>query len=155
MPRFLPAIPSEVTIVDNLGRITTFFRLQWQALIDSSIYSPNVSVTTKENQTDQLPIANAYVTKNAAWYRINYSLHKTIADGVSSSLIMTIGWTDHGFTLSHVFTPLSLDTIAAEQSGSILVYADADSAITFAVAYASHTANKMAYSAGVIVEIMA
>ena len=153
MPARLPYIPSGTKIVDKTGEITTFFRLLWQQLIDFSQYAPTAAVATKPSpQTANIPTENAYVTTVEGWYRVSYYMRKTAADGVSSSLTMTLGWTDHGTALTQSFAALTLDTTGAFQSGSILVYCDAYSGITFAVAYASNTPGLMAYMSNVTVE---
>jgi hypothetical protein len=158
MSRLIPPIPVGAAIVQEkpFGVITTFFRLQWQNLIDGAILTSNVAeVQLTTPQTAAIPTANAFITRTGALYRVTYYLRKTIADGVSSSLQMTLGWTDHGTAIVQTFTPLTTDTTAATQSDTRMMYCDGASGITYDIAYASNTPAKMAYNAYVTVEQMA
>lgn len=88
-------------------------------------------------------------------YRINWYLSKTVADGVSSSATVTVTWTEQtsGLTKSLSGAALTLDTTAAVQStGTPLIMVQQATAITYAVAYASNTPNKMTYTLAIQVE---
>lgn len=158
MPRTLPPIPLGVPIVVKdpvFGAITEFYRLQWQNLIDGNTLTPNVALASLLTpQTAAIPTTSAFVTATGGLYRVAYYLRKTVADGVSSSLQMTVGFVDHGGALTEVFPALTTDTASAHQSGSVLIWADATSTISYAIAYASNTPAKMTYNAYVTVELM-
>jgi hypothetical protein len=139
-------IPAGTQIVDKLGAITVFFRLRWEEVRAAFGVVPDLaSLPESANKTAAIVTATAYVTKSSGLYRMSYYLRKTLADGVSSALTFTYGWTDHGTPLTEIEPTLNTDTPAAQQSGSKLVYADAETELTYAVAYASNTPNKMTY----------
>ncbi len=154
--RTLQPIPEGTPIATKEGTITLFFRLAWQALIDSFVFTPTVSQIANLAKTAAIATAAVYTTRSSGLYRISYYLRKTVADGVSSSLQVTFGWTDRdGTALTQLDTALTTDTVSAHQSGSIIVYARANTDLTYAVAYASNTPQKMTFNADVMVEAMA
>lgn len=159
MPKTLAPIPAGVAITldaQNLtGVITDFFRLRWQSLIDNFQTTPDVATQSWTGQVAALATTTLYTTKTAGYYRVSYYLDKTVADGVSSSLQVTVGWTEGGSARTSVFGALTTDSIGANQSGSVMVPCDGASALTIAVAYASNTPNKMTYRADAITEQMA
>lgn len=154
MPQSLAPIPAGVAIVDETGAITDFYRLLWQSLINGFINSATIAAVSLSDRTTAKATTAAYTTVNAGVYRVSFAMHKTIADGVSSSLTMTIGWLRNGIALSQAFAALTTDTTAAQQNGSVLVYADANTDITYAISYASNTPNLMTYEANVVTEYL-
>src|ERR1700689_1246032 len=146
MPDSLGPIPGGTQITDGRGVITTFFRLRWQELIAAFNTTPTVANTGLiANQNAAIVTTNVFTTETSGAYRLSYYVRKTAADGVSSSLQFTYGWTDNGAGLSESAAAVTIDATTAEQSGSKLVYADADSEITYAVAYVSNTPGAMVY----------
>lgn len=152
MSRALSPIPDGSSIVDKFGSITVFFRLRWQELIDAFGDVPVAGSVQRTGQTAALVTTAVYTTVAAGFYRISYYMRKTVADGVSSSLTATVGWTETGVPLSESAAPLTTDTTAAQQSGTKVVWADAGTDITIAFAYASNTPAKMTWRANVAVE---
>jgi hypothetical protein len=90
----------------------------------------------------------------AGTYRISYYLRKTVPDGVSSSLTITFGWTEGTVALTLSGPPLTVDAITAVQTGTVLLLIDANSPITYAIAYASNTPGTMKYKLSVVVELV-
>ena len=154
MPQSLPPIPQGVPIVDPNGAITAFFRLRWEDIITAFTTTPSIANVPKRTQTAAIATVAAFTTKRAGTYRISYYLRKTVADGVSSSLTFTWGWTETGVPLTESAAALTTDTTAAQQSGSKVVYADAATDLTFAVAYASNTPGQMTFRLDVVVELL-
>lgn len=151
----LGEIPVGVAITDKDGVITLFFRLLWQQLIDGFVKTPTAATVERTNQGAVIATTSAYLVRAAGLYRVSYYTRKTVADGVSSSLTVTLGWTDHAVPLTEAGAALATDTVSTQQSGSKLIYADANSDITFAVAYASNTPGAMRYQIEVSVEQLA
>lgn len=155
MPRPLPPIPSGIQIVNSDGSITIFFRGLWQQIVNSFLLTSDVAIPSGAGQNATIAPTTAFIPQVAGWYRVSYYLRKTINDGVSSSLTMTIGWTDHGQPLTQSGAALVTDTAQAQQNGSFLFYSDAVAPITYAIAYASNTPGAMKFNYGVVVEQMA
>lgn len=154
MPRSLAPIPAGVAIVDKEGTILDFFRLRWQELVDGFQASPLANSIGLTGLFAALPATSVYLTKAAGLCRISYYIHKTVADGVNSSLTVTLGWTEGGVPMTHAFAALTLDTTGANQFGEWTVPADAATDLTIQIAYASNTPAKMRYLVDAWVETL-
>lgn len=154
MARTLGDIPPGTAIVDKFGGILYFFRARWQELQSAFQQTPTVASVALTTQSAAIVTATVYTTPDAGIYRVSWYLRKTIADGVSSSVQITVGWVDHAVSLTESGAAVTTDTVTAQQSGSKVVYADAITDLTYAIAYASNTANKMQYELYVEVEAL-
>lgn len=157
MARNLSPIPGGTVIVDKTGGITDFFRLRWEELrsafsstpaAGSVQFGPPGSVALSA----ALPTTVVFTAKIAGLYRISYYLRKLTADGVSSALTATVGWTETGVAQSESEAAVTVDAVTAQQSGSKVVWADANTDLTIAVAYASNTPAAMTYRVDAAVE---
>lgn len=155
MPRSLSPIPPGVAITDGKGIITIFFRLAWQLLVDGFQISPTIAAVDLTGQTAGIATTNVYTTISGASYRFSYALAKTLADGVNSSLQVTLGWTENGVAKTKVFAALTTDTTTAVDGQVWPFHADANSIVTYAIAYASNTPAKMTYDGHLVLEVMA
>lgn len=90
----------------------------------------------------------------AGLYRVTYYARVTTAATVSSSLTVTIAFTDHGTAQSTSGAAITGNTTTTKQSGSFLLYSDAASPITVATTYASVGATAMVYQLYVTLEAM-
>lgn len=102
-----------------------------------------------------LPATAVYTTVEAGLYRITVYARKTIADGVTSSLQATYGWVESGIPQTDPGVAQATDTTAAKILEQRTVYADANTDLTVAMAYASNTPGAMHYRARVAVEQLA
>jgi hypothetical protein len=84
-------------------------------------------------------------------YRVAWYVRVTTAASVSSSVQVTVGWTDGGVVQSTSGAALTGNTTTTQESGSVLVSADAETDVTYAVAYTS-VGTDMAYALSVVVE---
>lgn len=117
-----------------------------QILQETSVEAQTAAITTT-------PLALPAIS--AGFYRVSVYYVTTTAAGVSSSLTVTIGWTDNAQPTSRAFPALVNGALASNGGGDFLIHTDDNSPITYAVAYASNAANQMAYNLGVIVEALA
>ena len=155
MPQTLGPLPSGVSITDQPGTPTTFFRLLWQTLRDAMTRTPTEARITGSGQSAALATTTIRTATLTALYEVGYYLRKTTADGVSSSLTATIGWVENGQALTRVFAALTTDAVTANQSDVILILGDADADITIAIAYASNTPGQMIYRYEAVVKRLA
>lgn len=95
------------------------------------------------------------VTQTAGLYRVSYYLRITTAAGVSSSVTVTIGWTESGVPLTLSGAALTTNTIQSVQTGSYLIRSDGAAPITYAVTYASNPAGAAKFRLDVVVESVA
>lgn len=156
MPKSLAPIPAGVAITDGEGRLTEFFLLRWEELRLGFQLTPTVAhvVSPSPDPTAAIVTTSAFTTLTSGLYRVSYYLRKTVADGVSSSLTFTWGWTESGVPLTDADPALTTDTTGAVKSGSRVLRADASGSLTFAIGYASNTPNRMAYLYNVAVELL-
>lgn len=155
MSEQLTGIPLGVEIVDKEGTPTLFFRLLWDKLIALVAQVQTVAAVELLGKTAAIVTVAAFTVINTGNYRISIATQKTVADGVASSLTVTVSWTSRGIPMSHTFAALATDTIGANDSVTWLLNADANSDVTYAIAYASTTPAKMVYNANVLVEKLA
>lgn len=86
-------------------------------------------------------------------YRVTSYLRVTAADGVSSSVQLTIGWTESGVTLTALAgAALTGDSITTVQGGTVPLVIDQNTAITYSTTYASNTPGQMQYKLTLLVE---
>src|SRR3990167_54347 len=154
MPQSLSPIPSDQEITEKGGPITIFFRLRWQELIDGFTQSPTLALVDSGVLDAALATTTAQTVIGAGMYRIGLYLQKITADGVSSSLTLTVGWTSRGAALTKTFSALTTDSVGAKDSSIWEMYVGANSDITYAVAYASNTAGLMTYRVNGVVEYL-
>lgn len=153
MPQSLPPLTNSVPIVDAQGAPNLFLLLRWQDLINSFTATPTLSNDEVASAlTAALATTTLFTTLVSGRYRVTVYLEKTVADGVSSSLTPTIGWTRAGSPLTNVGAALTTDAIGANASYTHTFDADASAAITLAVAYASNTPATMTWSGWATVE---
>jgi hypothetical protein len=158
MPSTLSPIPLGTPIVDEEGRINEFYRLRWQELIDRFTTVPTVALLESGSPDPNSATATtvAYTTLTGGPYQIAAYSRKTIADGVSSSLQLTFGWTENGVALTKTFAAVTADSITTSvDSQQWEIAADANTDITFAYAYASNTPGNMHYRYQVTVKQVA
>lgn len=84
-------------------------------------------------------------TLAAGRYRVAWYARVTTAAGVSSSLTVTLSWTEGAAALSISGAAMTGNTTTTVQSGVIEIQVDAASAISYATAYASNPATAMVY----------
>jgi hypothetical protein len=155
MPRQINIIPADTKIVDQNGAITLFFRLAWQSLVNAFQLAATRASLAELTKGAAIGTTIAWTTAQAGVFRVSWYLRKTVADGVSSSLTITIGWTDKAAAETQAGAALAADTNVAQQNGSVVVRADANTSLTYAVAYASNTPGAMKFDVVVVVEEMA
>ena len=85
-------------------------------------------------------------------FRVWWYLAVVTAAGTSSSATVTIGFTDQGVAKTISGVALTGNTTATVQGQAAFIRADPDTAITYAVAYASNAAAAMHYDVSVRVE---
>lgn len=88
-------------------------------------------------------------------YRVTWYARVSRAATSSSSLQLTVGWTDGGVACTQAGAALTGNTTATCESVSLVVAADVATNLTLAVAYTSSGATSMQYNYVVLVEQLA
>lgn len=91
-------------------------------------------------------------TFGAGMYRLTYYARVTRAATTSSSLQVTLSWTDHGITLTSTLAAMTGNTTSTVQQGGGLIYSDGGQPVTYSTTYASTGATSMSYEIFVALE---
>lgn len=91
-------------------------------------------------------------TLNAGLYRVTYYARITQAAGVSSSLTVTLDWTDGGVSQSFSGAAITGNTTQTYQTDSLLIRSDQISPVRYSTTYASAGVPEMRFSLFVSIE---
>jgi len=91
---------------------------------------------------------------SAGLYQLQYYARITQAAGVSSSLTITLSFTDGGVPQSIVGAAMTGNTTTTIQDATHLIRVDTSTPVTYAVAYASVGAPVMKYSLDVVLSLV-
>ena len=144
-------------MVDREGRPSRSFIAWLTQLTDTVASAPlqlqTLSLTGQTAALGTTPILTATVADGL--YRVTWAARVTTVAVTSSSLTVTLSWTDGGVACSQAFAAMTGNTTATVGSGTVLVRSDTASPISIATAYASNGAAEMAYSLHGVVEQVA
>ena len=149
----LPPLPVNSPVLN--GRFISSDYYQWLFLLQNQTQKGRQLVGSKAltNQAASIVTAPLALPSLATgYYSLSYYARITTPDPVSSSLSVTLGWTESAISLSLNGAPINGNTTATVQSGSVIVLVDGGSPITYATAYSSNTAGAMHYRLSVLVE---
>lgn len=91
-------------------------------------------------------------TLSAGLYRLSWYVRVTRAATTSSSVQLTLGWTDGSVALTKVGANVNGNTTASYDSDAVLIRVDKDSAMTYSATYASTGATSMQFEANIVLE---
>jgi hypothetical protein len=153
----MPISPYQVRepIVETKTRLVTTTWERWlRELTDALNHAPRVvgqvSLLAQAASLPPTPISTPALT--GGLYRVSVAVHITKAASTSSSLTVTLGWTDGGTPISLAGTAVVGNTVTTVQSDSVLLNVDTDTAITYATTYATSGVAQMEYALHVMVE---
>lgn len=155
MPAFLETLNGNTAIVDKTGRITTYFAQKWRDItsrIESSAFAAAGQIVQYSAQAAAIVTAALVASTSSPLYRVSYDVRISQAAGVSSSVTVTIGFTQGGVAQTYVGAALTGNTTTSKQTDSFLIRPDAGTVITIAVAYASVGAPVANYEADFVAE---
>lgn len=151
----LAPIPLKVAIVDSIGSITIFFLQRWEELRAAVGFVSAKAIVSFAGQTAALTSKLLYTVPTGGTFRVTFTSRRTLADGVASSLTFTWHWTDGGVPLSASAPVNNTDTTGSLYSETRSFPVDANTAITFDMAYTSSTPARMTYKLQVYAEQIA
>lgn len=140
------------------GLGTYNFRERWNDLTQRLQNAPYlagapVSLAAQNASISATPLVSAVLP--AGLYRVSWYARITTVAGVSSSLAVTIGWTEGAVSLALSGAALTGNTTTTVQSGMVLLNIDNNTPITYATTYASNAAGVMKYELVMTVERVA
>ena len=107
--------------------------------------SQSASVSTTPFQTGSL---------SGGLYRVNVFAHITTPGSISSSLIITISFTNDGLACSISTPALTTNTSTSVVSQSIPIEIDAGTPVSWSTTYASNSSGSMLYTVAVMLETL-
>lgn len=148
--------PYKSVVVDTArilsGDWTRWFQLFW-ARVSSAVQFVGKTVALSD-QSAAIATTTLQTVTQGGLYRVSWYARVTVADGVSSSLQITLTWREGSHTSTKTFTALTGDTTSTFDGAVFPMYADSGTVITYAAAYASNTAQKMRYRLAVGTEFV-
>jgi hypothetical protein len=150
---FAPAPIRDPIAVQQTNVITQPW-IDWLAALVQAIDATpeRVDSTTVQDQSASIvatPLGNAL---SAGTYRVSWYARITRAGTVSSTLTVTIGWTESSQALTSSGAAITGNTVTTTQSGSVLIDIDHAASLTYATTYGSVGATSMQYRLTVVVE---
>lgn len=143
--------PVNTPLVTKSGKMESHWQT-WTLLVLLQRLIASVFVQTVAEPSSAAPLhalvaPTALVASAAAGlYRISWHIRIAVADGVNSSVTLSILSTEGGSAITQSGAAVTGDTLQTVQSGSVLVTPDAQLPISYSVAYASNTPAKMGYN---------
>lgn len=129
----------------------SYFQEQQSRLDKGAALSGSTAITgqTASIGATAIPVLPAITT---GYYRVSYSARITTAASTSSSLTVTVGWTENSIALSQAGSAMTGNATTTQQNGTLVVLADNASPITYLTTYASSGGTAMQYRLTMIIE---
>lgn len=168
MSAILPPMPTQAPLVeeDLQQHMTPYLSRDWylwffeqQSRVQSAVQIVG-GVTVKTGQAASItatPLSLSAVnvpSVQGGYYRINWYGRVTQAATVSSSLSVTIAWTESGVTLTSTSAAVTGNATTTVIQGALPILIDAPGPVTFATTYASSGATPMQYRISVWPELI-
>lgn len=150
----LSQVPFQTKVTEAnrvLGKYWSFWMQQLRTRLN--LCPERVGLTSLTAQVAAISATAVRTSKlHTGLYRVSYYARITTAATTSSSLTLTLGWTDRAVVVSHAGAAMTGNTTATTQSGTLFLQVDSASAITYTVAYVSSGATGMQYALDIMVE---
>lgn len=91
---------------------------------------------------------------NAGLYLLSIWSLVEVADGVSSSVQVTIRYTSNGVLQTFVGTNVNGDTVTSKSQQTVPIWIDAGTVVTYETTYASNTPNQMEYQLSIALQLI-
>lgn len=130
--------PGGPIVQPGTGAASRYWVQWWTDLRQMATDSPRVVVSPVALTGQGSSITTTSISPGqvaAGLYRFSYYMRLTTAASTSSSLITTLGWTDHGQALTVSGPGLTANLVTIPESYSIMMYSDALTPITYATAF--------------------
>lgn len=145
--------PYASAAVGQGGRVSPFWQ-PWFERIVAAVTAmerlASVALTTQEASIAATDVGASLPA--AGLYRVSYYARITRAATTSSSLTVTLSWTDGGVACSQAGAAMTGNTTATVQSDSVVVSVDAATAIQYATTYGTVGATTMQYALSLYLE---
>ena len=157
----LAAPPLQTSLVEVAGErpaqtyLITRVWNQWLLSLTNRLQSAATILKVDHITTPQsasLPPTSFPLALAAGLFRVSWYARVVQTATTSSSLVVTIGFTDGGVGCQQSGPAMTGNTLTTTQSGSVLVQSDQATALTYATTYSSTGATPMKYTLTVMLE---
>lgn len=156
----MPAITAPLNVrevmVDMQRRPSKTF-IDWVTSLTADVNAAPARITTvppleaQAGSISTTPFATGALSSGL--YRFTFYARITQAATVSSSLTVTLSWTDRGQTMAKTFAPaITGNTVTTSDSQTYTIRSDAASPISYSTSYASAGGTPMVYSIDLVLE---
>ncbi len=144
-----------------LDGLPNTFNFRWLRLFrdqGSQIAANPSRVTTITEATQSASIPTTAIGTDPlaeGLYRVSAYVRVTSPAATSSSIAVSIAWSDGGVTCSAVLVAaVTGNTTSSTGAGTLLVHIDASTPISYSATYASNAAAEMVYTLSIVLENM-
>jgi hypothetical protein len=149
-----PPMPARDAMIDERGLVRriwqVWFRNLTNAVNDAPARIQTIALVGQSASIGATSIPSATLT--AGLYRVTWYLRISTAAGTSSSVTVTIGWTDDTVTMSLSGAAVTGNTTTTSQTQTSLLAVDNASPVTYATVYSSAGSPAMQYALDITLE---
>jgi hypothetical protein len=139
MPPMFP-MPAQDRVLDERGRFRTVWVIWLQQLLENQNRAAMqvVGPVILEDVTGALAVT-PFLTPalRGGLYRVSYYVRIVNPAGTSSSVAVSVGWTDKGVPCQASGAAVTGNTITSTGTGTFLLSADASTPVTYSTTYSS------------------
>jgi hypothetical protein len=149
-----PPMPSRDAMTDAQGIVRRTWQVWFRNLTNTVNEAPSriqtVSLVSQSASIGTTSIPSTTLT--AGLYRVTWYLRISTAAGTSSSVTVTLGWTDDTVTMSLSGAAVTGNTTTTSQTQTSLLAVDNASPVTYATVYSSAGSPAMQYALDITLE---
>jgi hypothetical protein len=149
-----PPMPARDAMIDREGIVRRTWQVWFRNLTNTVNDAPSriqtVSLAGQSASIGTTSIPSTPLT--AGLYRVTWYLRISTAAGTSSSVTLTLGWTDDTVTMSLSGAAVTGNTTTTSQTQTSLLAVDNASPVTYATAYSSSGSPAMQYALDITLE---
>jgi hypothetical protein len=149
-----PPMPSRDAMIDREGIVRRTWQVWFRNLTNTVNDAPSrIQTVSLVNQSASIGATSIpSTTLTAGLYRVTWYLRISTAAGTSSSVTVTLGWTDDTVTMSLSGAAVTGNTTTTSQTQTSLLAVDNASPVTYATVYSSAGAPTMQYALDITLE---
>ena len=149
-----PPMPARDAMIDEEGIVRRTWQVWFRNLTNTVNEAPSriqtVSLVSQSASIGTTSIPSTTLT--AGLYRVTWYLRISTAAGTSSSVTLTLGWTDDTVTMSLSGAAVTGNTTTTSQTQTSLLAVDNASPVTYATVYSSAGSPAMQYALDITLE---
>ena len=152
MSQALDPIPQSDPLIDPSGRMGERW-YRWLSLVVTRLLSAVLTVasTHRTGLSASISATTIYTPTQPATFEVSWAARVSTAASTSSSIAVTVSWTQGGIACSKAFSAQTGNTTATVDGSAIPIRPDSGQPVQYATTYASVGATAMVYALDVVV----